>query len=104
MPAKRKRGEPPDRAAALRLQLLLAMRSMGQVDLARDSGTEQSQVSRYIRGQRDVTCATMISWCSALGVRVGWVLTGEEPRESCVTVEPAALADKNVRERVAKIA
>ncbi len=63
-----KKKEPPDVVETLRERLRESGLSLNQ--LSDRSGVNKGQISRFLRGERDVTAATFALLCRALGLKL----------------------------------
>lgn len=95
-----------------RLRYAAAIERLDGVQLAEKSGVESSTISRiYNRRAQETPAPTVILLAQALGVRAGWLLSGEEPMrgtavivtDGTVSLEhaagAAALATRRLSER-----
>lgn len=69
------------RTFPLRLRLARETAKLTGVELSDKCGIDQSVISRYENGKRvaGMTANSVILLANALGVRSGWLLSGEEP-------------------------
>ncbi len=68
---------------------VLDHRNMTQVELANKMGVSRQQISRILRGQENLTIETISKLQTALGVKLGRILDGEE-------IKPKAVLAKRV--------
>ncbi len=57
-----------------RLQLMLSNLGMMQKELAKEAGTTEAAISRYINGSRLPSCMAIISIANATKVSPSWLL------------------------------
>ena len=71
---------PIDPLILIRLDLAMKELTITQAELARVSGVSQTLISRYLSAQRDITVGNLVRLARALGVRIGWLVDGEQPQ------------------------
>jgi ribosome-binding protein aMBF1 (putative translation factor) len=71
--------------------------NMSQVELANKMNVSRQQISRILRGQENLTIETISKLQTALGIKLGRILDGEEIKLKAIT---AKVAHRNGRHKV----
>lgn len=71
--------------------------NMSQVELANKMDVSRQQISRILRGQENLTIETISKLQTALGIKLGRILDGEEMKLKAV---PGKVAHRNGRHKV----
>lgn|GEM_PF-6684815 len=87
-----------------RLALAMNEASLDQTKLAAAARVDQTAISRWIRGERDMAALQLVRVAHAAGVRLDWLLAGHEPKAApFVRVDPDAAGDPDVQSRALEL-
>ena len=87
-----------------RLALAMNETRLDQTKLAAAARVDQTAISRWLRGERDMAALQLVRVAHAVGVRLDWLLSGHEPKAApFVRVDPGAAGDPDVHARALEL-
>ncbi len=77
--------------------------NMSQVELANKMNVSRQQISRILRGQENLTIETISKLQTALGIKLGRILDGEEIKFKAVPVKVVNVSSRHKVKRREKV-